>query len=109
MANPSKRESATRKVVSAARAIVACQIGLSVGCQRLQRALDRLSPYESDLPATFDEYMKAVAGLPLGTERLHWDRASLREKDAIIGSVNRRFHDQIMETCWALMDRFGQS
>jgi hypothetical protein len=107
MANPSKRDSAAQKVVSAARAILADQIGLSAGCQRLRRALSWLSPYETNLPTIADEYMKAVKDLPVGSERLHWAREALKEKDIILESVNQKFRGRIIETCWALIDRFG--
>ena len=107
--NLSKRDIAARKVVSAARAILADQIGLSAGCQRLNRALHWLSPYETNLPTITDEYMKAVLGLPIGSERLRWEREALREKDIVLESVNQSFRGRILETCWALIDRFGES
>jgi hypothetical protein len=107
--NPSKRDSAAKKVVSAARAILADQIGLSAGCQRLNRALSWLAPYETNLPTVTDEYMKAVVGLPIGSERLRWDREALRQKDIVLESVNQNFRSRILETCWVLIDRFGES
>ena len=109
MPNPSKRDSAARKVMSAARAILADQIGLSAGCQRLHRALLWLSPYETYLPTIADEYMKAVAGLPIGSERLRWEREALRKKDIVLDSVNQKFRARILEACWGLIDRFGES
>ena len=109
MTNPSKRESAARKVVAAARAILADQIGLSAGCQRLHRALTWLAPYEANLRTVTHEYMKAVVGLPIGSERLHWDREALRQKDIVLESVNQNFRSRILETCWVLIDRFGES
>jgi hypothetical protein len=109
VANPSKRDSAARKVVSAARAILADQIGLSAGCQRLNRALIWLAPYEGNLPTVTDEYLKAVGGLPISSERLYWDREALRQKDIVLESVNQRFRPRILETCWVLINRFGES
>jgi hypothetical protein len=102
------RDIAARKVSSAARAILTDQIGFSAGCQRLNRALLWLSPYEGNLPTIIDEYMKAVVGLPIGSERLGWQREALREKDIVLESVNQRFRGRILETCWALIDRFGE-
>ena len=108
MPNPSDRDSAARKVVAAARAIVTYQIGLPAGCVRLQRALAWLRPYEAELPEIVcDEYLNAVRGFPLGSERLLWDRAALREKDVALESVNQRYRDRIFETSWKLIDRFG--
>lgn len=107
--NPSKRDIAAKKVVARARAILADQIGFSVGCQRLDRALYWLSPYETDLPTITHEYLKAVEGLPIGSERLLWEREALREKDAVLESVNQKFRGRILETCWILIDRFDKS
>jgi hypothetical protein len=39
MANPSKRDSAAKKVVVVARSIVTYQIGLPAGCVQMQRTL----------------------------------------------------------------------
>lgn len=108
MTNPNKRDSAARKVVSAARAILSDQISLSAGCQRLHTALYWLSPYETNLPTITDEYMKAVVGLPIGSERLQWDREALRQKDIVLESVNEKFRAQILETCRVLIGRFGE-
>ena len=95
--------------MSAARAILANQIGLSAGCQRLNRALTWLAPYEPNLPTVTAEYIKAVATLPIGSERLHWDREALKQKDIVLESVNQIFRSRVLETCWVLIDRFGES
>ena len=107
MKNPDKRDAAVRRVVSAARLIVTYQIGLPVGCQRLSRALYWLSPYEQNLPTVIDDYMKAVLTLPIGAERLEWDRAALKEKDVALETINQKFRDRIFNTCWSLLDRFN--
>ncbi len=44
MGNPSKRDSAAKKVVAAARSLVTYQIGLPAGCQRMSRTLVWLAP-----------------------------------------------------------------
>jgi hypothetical protein len=107
MVNPSKRDAAARKVVAAARSIVTYQIGLPAGCQRMSRTLAWLAPYETGLPTVFEGYLNQVQGLPIGSERLHWDRKVLREKDAGLEMTNNQFRDQIFDTCWAIIDRFG--
>ncbi len=108
MTNPSKRDSAARKVVAVARAIVTYQIGIPAGCVRISRTLSWLAPYETDLPEIFDEYLQQVRGLPLIGERLGWDRSVLREKDKLIEATNQQFRDGIFDTCWGLIDRFAQ-
>jgi hypothetical protein len=109
MANPSKRDSAARKVVGVARSIVTYQLGLSVGCRRMHRAFLWLAPYETNLPEVFKEYLDTVHDLPIGSERLHWNREILRQKDIEIERINGQFRDRIFEASWALIDRFGDS
>lgn len=108
MVNPSRRDSVARKVVVAARSIVTYQIGLPEGCRQMSRNLVWLAPYETGLPTVFDEYLKEVRGLPLGSERLLWDRKVLQVKDVSIEATNQRFRNQIFDTCWAVIDRFGE-
>ena len=107
MTNPSKRDAAAKKVVSAARAILTYQIGLPVGCQHMSRALTWLKPYETNLPTVFDDYLAETFGLPIGSERLEWDRKALRQTDSALENINQRFRDRIFDTCWALVDRFA--
>jgi hypothetical protein len=108
MSNPSKRDSAARKVVAASRSIVTYQIGLPEGCRQMSRTLAWLAHHEPDLPTVFDEYLSEVRGLPLGSERLLWDRSTLQEKDVVLEATNQRFRNQIFDTCWTLIDRFTE-
>ncbi len=107
MTNPSRRDAAAKKVVSTARAIVTYQIGLPVGCQRMNRALTWLKLHEINLPSIFDEYLAETVGLPIGSERLEWDRKTLHQKDIALENINQRFRDRIFDTCWTLIDRFA--
>ena len=107
--NPSKRDSAARKVIAVARSIVTYQIGLPPGCLRMQRTLIWLAPHEADLPTVFDEYLNAVRNLPISSERLLWNREVVKQKDVALEETNRRFRDQIFDACWTIIDRFGES
>ena len=109
MINPSGRDRYVTKVVSAARAIVTYEVGLPRGCQRLGKALYWPSPFESELPTIVNEYLDAVRFLPIGRERLEWNREALKERDIKLEFVNQSYRDAIFEICWALIDRFGKS
>jgi hypothetical protein len=109
MPNPSKRDSAAKKVVAVARSIVTYQIGLPAGCVRMQRALFWLEPYEIGLPVVFDEYLKKVRLLPITSERLFWDRKALEETDKLLEATNQLFRNRIFDASWALIDRFTDS
>ena len=106
--NPSKRDTAARKVVAAARSIVTYQIGLPQGCVRVSRALRWLAPYETGLPPVFEDYLKEVRLLPIGSERLIWNRKVLQEKDIVLEAANQRFRNQIFDSCWTLIERFAE-
>jgi len=109
MTNPSKRDSAARKVVAVARAIVTYEIGLPAGCVRMRRSLSWLAPYEAGLPTVFEEYLKEVRELPITSERLLWNRSALQEKDKMLEGMNRHFRDRVFDACWALIDRFADA
>ena len=109
MANPTKRDSAAKKVVAVARSIVTYQIGLPAGCVRMRRTLSWLAPHEKGLPEVFEEYMNEVRLLPITSERLYWNREALQESDKLLEAANQRFRDRIFDACWALIDRFADS
>jgi len=50
-----------------------------------------------------------VRELPIGSERLNWNREVLRQKDIEIERINQQFRDRIFEASWALIDRFVDS
>jgi hypothetical protein len=109
MTNPTLRDSSARKVVAVARQIVTYQIGLPAGCQRMIRVWSPLLKDGLDYKSVFEEYMRQVTGLPIGSERLQWHRDALREKDRTLERMNREQRDRIFEACWALIDRLGVS
>ena len=105
--NPDKQTSYRRKLVSTARAIVTYEVGLPLGCARMARILSWLRPYDDVEFPIFDEYQHATAELPTGQERLHWDRRALRELDVRLEALNREFRDRVFESCYVVIDRFG--
>jgi hypothetical protein len=107
MRNPSKRDSAAKKVAAVAQSIVTYEIGIPAGCVRMRRTLSWLAPYETNLPTIFEEYLHEAQSLPLASERLGWDRSVLREKDKVLEATNQRFRDRLFDACWALIDRFA--
>jgi len=104
MTNPTLRDSSARKVVAVARQIVTYQIGLPAGCQRMIRVWSPLLKDGVNHKAVFEDYMEHITGLPIGSERLHWHRDALREKDEAIERINAQHRDRIFDACWALID-----
>ena len=109
MANPDKRTSNLSKLVSAARAIITYQAALPLGCKRVARILYALRPFEEiDFPV-FREFLDATRDLPVGTERLHWQREALRERDVQLEKIIRKFRDRVFDSCYDIIDRFASS
>jgi hypothetical protein len=107
MANPDKRTSYLSKLVSAARSIVTYQTSLPLGVRRVHRILFWLRPFEQlELPV-FDEFLAATRNLPVGTERLHWSRDALRERDVELERIIRHFRDRVFNACYDILDRYA--
>ena len=107
MANPDNRTSYLKKLVSASRAVVTYQAGLPHGCARIAGILRWLQPFEPlDFPV-FAQYTDATCDLPTGSERLHWDRAALSEKDLRLEAINHQFRDRVFDACYEILDRYA--
>ena len=66
-----------------------------------------LAPYETGLPTIFEDYLKQVRLLPIGSERLGWNRKALEEKDVAIEAANQKFRNETFDSCWDLVARFA--
>jgi hypothetical protein len=108
MSNPPKSVTYLKQLVSAARAIVTYQVGLPLGCVRAQRLVLWLRPHKELSYPIFEDYLQAVKELPIGSERLKWNREALREKDKELEAANGRFRDKIFETCYGIIDSHGE-
>jgi hypothetical protein len=106
MANPDKRTSSLSKLVSAARAIVTYQTSLPLGCTRVHRVMFWL-PDEARAFPVFDEVLAAIRDLPVGTERLHWNRDALRERDVQLEQILRRYRDTVFDARYDIIDRYA--
>ena len=85
-------EANLKKLVSNARAIITYQVGIPFGCRRMNGILFALKPsVELDYPV-FEKYRKATLELPTGSERLHWDKKVLKQKDVELESINQKLH-----------------
>ena len=107
MPNPLKSVSCLKRLVSAARAIVTYQVGLPFGCIRVRRILLELPPFKEVSYRVFEDYLKAVRELPIGSERLRWNREALRKHDKILEATSSRFRDAIFEACYEIIDSHG--
>jgi hypothetical protein len=79
-----------------------------MGVARMSAALLWLQPFESVEYPVFEEYMTAVASLPIGSERLDWDYQILREKDKELEKINAMFRDRVFDSSHELLIRFAK-
>ena len=103
-------ENSISKLVSNARAIIANEVTLPQGCIRIEKALATLHAVPSISYPIFKEYLQEVrkqGPLPIGQERLQWDRVKLAELDVRLNALNSKYEAKIIETCWSILDRHG--
>jgi Protein of unknown function (DUF2489) len=102
--NQQLHESLIRKLVANSRAIISYQVGIPVGCVRMDKILYWLLPFEKLNYPIFREYIDAVRGLPLGHERLRWNRESLRKYDERLVAINLEYREKIIDTCFKIIE-----
>ncbi len=98
-----------RKLVANARAIISYQVGLPVGCLKMNRLLYWLREYgELEFPI-FDKYSSAVRELPTGSERLHCSREALRRYDQQLMGINLKYREAIIDACFEIIQKHGDN
>lgn len=106
--NEERHRALKRQLVAAARSVVTYQVGLPHGCTRMSRIASWLRPYEPvELPSVA-QYLARVGHLPIGTERLEWDRTALRRMDVELEAVNSAFRDAVFAQCFQIIDAQSQ-
>lgn len=108
--NEQLRNSYFRKFVSNARAIISYQIGLPVGCMKMDRLLRwfEIEGEKLDFPV-FGEYYKNVREIPIASERLECSRAALRRYDERLVPINLEYRERIIDACFDIIERYGAS
>jgi hypothetical protein len=106
--NEQKRNSYFRKLVANARAIISYQVGLPLGCVKMDHLLIWLEQEgeKLDFPI-FREYLDNVREIPTGSERLECSRAALRRYDARLVPVNLEYRERIIDACFDLIERYS--
>ena len=106
--NGQKRDSYLRRLVANARAIISYQVGLPVGCVKMERLLTWLEHEgeKLDFPV-FGEYLEEVREIPTGSERLGCSRAALRRYDERLVPINLEYRERIIDACYDIAERFA--
>lgn len=106
--NEQKRDGYLRKLVANARAIISYQVGLPVGCVKMNRLLYWLENEgeKLDFPV-FGDYLDKVSEIPTGSERLECSRAALRRYDERLVPFNLEYRERIIDACFDIIERHG--
>jgi hypothetical protein len=105
---PEQRDARTRRLVSAARALLSLQVGLYVGARRIENLLTWLGPEFRTKHPIFSEFTGAVPlDIPVGTARLLWNQEAMLKTDAKLASVETRFRTALLAECVEIIKRYG--
>jgi hypothetical protein len=98
------------RLVAAARSIITYQVGLPVGCVRVANISTWLN-HPDDIPPVFRQYVAEAAptGLPLGSDRLEWNKDSLAQKDVLLRALNAKYEPAVMAACWRILELHSPS
>lgn len=104
---PHQEVARKKQLVSAAKALLSLQVGISVGCVRISKVLYWLG-FQDHLPCqVFKQFNQATLGLPIGNERLLWSHSALLEQDQKLAKIEGEFRPKLFNACIAIIDRYG--
>jgi len=107
--NEQKRDGYYRKLVANARAIISYQVGLPVGCMKMERILYWIGYECGEAPdfTVFKNYFAEARDLPLSSERLNYSREALRRDDARLVAINLKYREEVIDACFEIIERYG--
>ena len=101
-----------KKLASIARAIITNQIGLPLGMLRMGTTLTQIHSIrpitEIDLEI-ISEFNSKASGLPIGMERLSYNRDFLKKQDVILDELCSKYKDPVIHKCFEIIDKFYDS
>lgn len=104
---PEQEIARKKQMVSAAMALLSLQVGIGVGCVRINKVLHWLLLQDDLRYQVFRQFLAATMGLPIGNERLHWARSALLESDARLAAIEAEFRPKILSACIDIIDTYG--
>jgi hypothetical protein len=106
LAHDRQMENNIRKLVSNAKAILTNQIGLPLGVRKMTRIAHWTTPTFSRVDLRiFAAFDQAIAECPIGSERLLWDKDTLKKQDEIIDGAITRYRSEIIDKCFEIIER----
>lgn len=104
---PEQEVARKKQMVSAAKALLSLQVGIGVGCIRVNKILHWLSLQDDPRYQVFKQFITATMGLPLGNERLLWSHAALLECDVKLAAIEGDFRPRVLSACIDIVDTYG--
>lgn len=105
---PEQKDARTRRLVSAARALLSLQVGLYVGARQIENSLIWLGADFETKHRVFAEFTDAVPrDIPVGTARLLWNPEAMLATDVRLASVEGRFRAQLLAECVEIVRHYG--
>ncbi len=95
-----------RELVSGARALIANQVGFSVGCYRMNSLLREAEPFGLTRYQIFRQFYDETRHLPTGSERLNWDKFALLEKDKELLAICYVYVNPVLLACYDIIENF---
>ena len=95
------------KLVSAAKALLSLQVGIGVGCIRINKLLYWLGLEDSEHGKVFKQFIDVTRDIPIGNDRLHWAPQALLEQDAKLTKLEAKFRPAILNACTGIITTYG--
>lgn len=102
-----KKQVYLRKLVSNSKAIITNHIAIPLGVRKMNKIRFWLG--ESELLSqidlqVFDDFEKEIHGLPVGSERLLWEKEALKKQDEAMEIVLVKFRDKLIDKCQEIIE-----
>ena len=96
-----------KKLVSNAKAIISNQIALPLGIRKMAKLKfwfgESVSLLNIDL-TIFDKFENEVNGLPIGSERLLWEKEALKKQDIVLENIIAKYREEIIDKCFQIIE-----
>ena len=104
---PEQEVARKKQLVSAAKALLSLQVGIGVGCIRINKLLYWLGLEGSEHGKIFKQFLDVTRDIPIGNERLHWLPQALLEQDAKLTKLEAKFRPAILSACVGIIASYG--
>jgi hypothetical protein len=103
---PEKEVARKKPLVSAAKALLSLQVGIGIGCVRVNKILHWLGLERDERYQIFWQFLRATGGLPIGNERLQWAHTVLLEQDDKLAKIEAEYRPEILKGCITVIEMY---